>query len=147
MAAMQATFEDHPMGEMNTTPLIDVMLVLLIMFIMTIPIATNSLEVELPTGAVGAPNPISNSVKITPDGRILWNNAVVTQPQLAGMLHQTRQMPVEPELQFEPDGQASYALAVEVTNVISKSGVTNFGFVGNDRYAKFGQANSASPAR
>jgi biopolymer transport protein ExbD len=148
MAAMQARFEDRPMGEMNTTPLIDVMLVLLIMFIMTIPMATNALQVELPTGKpVGAINPIRNSVQITSDDRILWNGARVSQPQLAGLLHRTRQLPVEPELQFEPDGQASYALAAEVTNVISRSGVTNFGFVGNEQYSQFARAEGSAAPR
>lgn len=129
------------MAEMNTTPLIDVMLVLLIMFIITIPVATNSTDVNLGNGEAVtiAPNPIRNSVVVTRDDRILWNGQPVSTGQLASLLQATRKMPVEPELQLDPQPQASYDLAAKVTNIISVSGVTRFGFVGNERYAEFGK--------
>lgn len=139
MAVTQGAFDDRPMAEMNTTPLIDVMLVLLIMFIITIPIATHSLPIDVATnGGDGELNPIRNRIQIASDGRILWNDQSVNKAQLASLLQATRRLPVEPELQFEPDGQARYALAAEVTQIIHLSGVTKFGFVGNERYGEFG---------
>lgn len=147
MANIQTAIDSRPMGEMNTTPLIDVMLVLLIMFIMTIPMATQSLEVEV-GGERGdlVPNSIRNVVSIAPDDAIAWNGAGVTRPQLKSLLRQTRAMPVEPELQFRPDGSASYAVAAEVTNIIKRSGVTRFGFVDNEKYVQFGRAETSAAA-
>lgn len=140
MATMHGALGDRPMAEMNTTPLIDVMLVLLIMFIMTIPIATHSLPTDLGiSSGPFEPDRARNRIEITSDGRILWNANNVSKAQLAGLLQQTRRMPVEPELQFKPDGQARYALAAEVTQIIHLSGVTKFGFIGNERYAEFGR--------
>lgn len=144
MAFVQGTFAEQPMAEMNTTPLIDVMLVLLIMFIMTIPIATHSLPIDLGTSRGDGPDPVLNRIQITPEGRILWNGGEVTKAGLTALLAQTRRMPIEPELQFEPDGQARYALAAEVTQIIHVSGVTKFGFVGNERYSDFPRRQGAS---
>lgn len=105
MVVTQGTFDDRPMAEMNTTPLIDVMLVLLIMFIMTIPIATHSLSIDVGANrGDGELNPIRNRIQIASDGRILWNDQSVSKAQLASLLQATRRLPVEPELQFEPDG-------------------------------------------
>jgi len=132
------------LSELNTTPLIDVMLVLLIMFIMTIPIATNSLDVDVGAGKGVKADPVRNLVDITPDNRILWNGAGISKAELLGVLHHTRELPVEPELQFRPDGQANYALALEVTNIIKGSGVTKFGFVGNEQFAQFDRAAGSS---
>ncbi|QYU70219.1 biopolymer transporter ExbD [Leptolyngbya sp. 15MV] len=128
-----------PMAEMNTTPLIDVMLVLLIMFIITIPVATHAVQVDLPRDCPGCPAPdrISNKVAIDAGDRVLWNGTPVAQHQLAALLQQTRDLPVEPELQFEPDANASYAISAQTLNTIEQSGVTKFGFVGNERYRSF----------
>ena len=132
--------DEAPIAAINTTPLIDVMLVLLIMFIITIPVATDSIDIDLPrpeyTGPA-APNPVRNKVVLTPDGAILWNGSAVTRQELSGLLGQTLRMPVEPELQFEPNANASYDLAAGVLGIIKKSGVTRFGFVGNERFATF----------
>jgi biopolymer transport protein ExbD len=145
MAAMQGSFDDRPIAEMNTTPLIDVMLVLLIMFIMTIPIATHSLPIDVGTTRGDSElNPIRNRIQIASDGRNLWNDKSVSKAQLASLLQATRRLPVEPELQFEPDGQARYALAAEVTQIIHLSGITKFGFVGNERYGDFGRKSPSA---
>ncbi|HEX7930665.1 MAG TPA: biopolymer transporter ExbD [Sphingomicrobium sp.] len=141
MAMAIASTDRQPMAEMNTTPLIDVMLVLLIMFIITIPVATNSIEVDVGgnTSSVHVET-VRNKVAVTSDDRVLWNGQAVDIGQLAALLKQTRALPIEPELQFEPQAQASYALAARITQVIKASGVTKFGFVGNDRYETFGKA-------
>lgn len=139
---MSNKVESGPMAEMNTTPLIDVMLVLLIMFIITIPLATHAVEVDLPRDCSGCPTPdqISNKVVIDGADRVLWNGTPVTQRQLAALLQQTRDLPTEPELQFEPAATASYAASARTLNTIERSGVTRFGFVGNERYRQFARA-------
>ena len=143
MAMSGGKDDGSPMMEMNTTPLIDVMLVLLIMFIITIPVATHSVDIDLPTPSdAPAPlvDPIKNKIVLTPAGEILWNGTAINQGQLVSNLQQSLKMAVEPELQFEPESQASYDLSAKVLNIIKASGVTKFGFVGNEKYRAFGKA-------
>lgn len=140
--AMTSTVNDRlPMADMNTTPLIDVMLVLLIMFIITIPVATNSIEMNVggEERAAIVPDPVRNRLVVTAQDTVLWNNTPVTLGQLAGLLRQTQAMPVEPELQFEPQAQASYDLAARVTQLVNAAGVSRFGIVGNEHFAQFGK--------
>ncbi|TCJ41230.1 biopolymer transporter ExbD [Parafrankia sp. BMG5.11] len=144
MAMSGGSDDGSPMMEMNTTPLIDVMLVLLIMFIITIPVATHSVDIDLP---VPSPqdnpppvDPIKNKIVLTPDNQILWNATPVSDSELVANLNTSRSMAVEPELQFEPTDQASYDLSIRVLNIIKASGVTKFGFVGNEKYRQFGKA-------
>lgn len=134
--------DGEPMMDMNMTPLIDVLLVLLIMFIITIPVATHSVDIDLPQPTNEPPpliDPIKNKLVLTPQDQILWNGTAISEGQLVSTLQQTTQMAVEPELQFEPEALASYALSARVLQSIKASGVTKFGFVGNDKYRDFGK--------
>jgi biopolymer transport protein ExbD len=139
--------DGSPMMEINTTPLIDVMLVLLIMFIITIPIATHSVDIDLPppTPPDNPPpiNPIKNKVTITQEGTVLWNASPVSGGELRSLLGQTLNMNPEPELQFQPDPEASYDLSAKVLDIIKVSKVTKFGFVGNELYSEFNKAPGA----
>ena len=141
--AMSGGHDDgQPMMEMNTTPLIDVMLVLLIMLIFTLPVATHSIDIDLPQASnVPTENidPIKNKIVLTPQDQILWNGTPITDNQLVANLQQTLTFAVEPELQYEPESEASYDLAAKVLNIIKASGVTKFGFVGNEKYREFGK--------
>ena len=142
MAMSGGKDDGAPMMEMNTTPLIDVMLVLLIMFIITIPVATHSIDIDLPvaTPPTDTPppvDPIKNKVVITPDNKILWNGSEIDGQMLLGNLKESLTYPVEPELQFQPDSQAGYELSAKVLNIIKGSQVTKFGFVGNEQYSEF----------
>lgn len=135
--------DGEPMMDMNMTPLIDVLLVLLIMFIITIPVATHSVDIDLPQGDPPPSeldiDPVKNKLVLTQDGQILWNGTPLTQEQLVTTLQETTLMNPEPELQFEPEALASYDLAAKVLQIIKASGVTKFGFVGNEKYRVFGK--------
>jgi biopolymer transport protein ExbD len=144
MAMSGGKDDGSPMMEMNTTPLIDVMLVLLIMFIITIPVATHAVSIDLPQATPPTDqqiiDPIKNKLVLTQGNEILWNGAPTTQGQLVSLLAQTRTIDPEPELQFQPEEYASYELADQVLKIIKESGVTKFGFVGNEMFANFGKA-------
>ena len=133
--------DGEPMMDMNMTPLIDVLLVLLIMFIITIPGATHSVDIDLPQGNPPPENivlnPVKNKLILTQADQILWNGTVIDSGQLVTLLSDTTRMAVEPELQFEPEPLASYDITAKVLQIIKQSGVTKFGFVGNERYRTF----------
>jgi len=135
--------DGEPMIDMNMTPLIDVLLVLLIMFIITIPVATHSVDIDLPSGETPPSDvqvdPVKNKLVLTAANQILWNGDSITQGQLRTLLAESTQMAVEPELQFEPEALASYDLSAKVLQTIKASGVTKFGFVGNEKYRVFGK--------
>ena len=148
MAMSGGKDDGSPMLDMNMTPLIDVLLVLLIMFIITIPVATHSVDIDLPQPNPNPPpedmiDPIKNKIVLTQTGEILWNGSGIDQSELVRNLQLTRDIVPEPELQFEPEAQASYDLSARVLNVIKTSGVTKFGFVGNEQYRVFGTAEGA----
>lgn len=130
---------DRPLSEINTTPLIDVMLVLLIMFVITIPVATHSVEIDLPRDCADCPaaDAVKNRIVIDAGDRLLWNGTPVSEAQLGALLAETRRMPIEPELQFEPAPQASYDASARTLRAIDAAGLTRFGFVGNEKYRAF----------
>ena len=148
MAMSGGKDDGSPMMEMNTTPLIDVLLVLLIMFIMSIPVATHAVNIDLPAPDPNPPpedqiDPVVNKIVLTPQNQILWNADPIDQGELVRNLQLTRNtsaFAVEPELQFEPEANASYELSAKVLNIIKASGVTKFGFVGNEKYRAFGSS-------
>ena len=144
MAMSGGKDDGAPMMEMNTTPLIDVMLCLLIMFIMSIPVATHSIDIDLPvaTPPTDTPppvDPVKNKVVLTTDNKILWNGNQVGGTMLMQLLKQSLTYAVEPELQFQPEPNASYELSAQVLQVIKASHVTKFGFVGNEQFSEFGK--------
>ena len=143
MAMSGGSDDGAPMMDMNMTPLIDVLLVLLIMFIITIPVATHAVNIDLPqpnpNDAQQEIDPVKNKIVLTQDGQILWNGDNISQPELVRNLQLTRDMQPEPELQFEPEPLASYDLSAKTLNIIKASGVTKFGFVGNEQYRTFGK--------
>jgi biopolymer transport protein ExbD len=131
--------ENEPMMDMNTTPLIDVMLVLLIMFIITIPVQTHAVKIDLPVpsdNAASNVDPVKNKVMIDSAGTISWNGTPIDLAQLSVFLEQTKQLPVEPELQIQPDPYARYLIVDNVLAVVKRSGVGKLGFVGNEQYAR-----------
>ena len=145
MAMSGGRDDGEPMMDLNTTPLIDVLLVLLIMFIITIPVATHSVDIDLPVPNPNPPpadliKPTVNKVVLTRDGQILWNGVPQSGSQLVTDLQATLTMTPEPELQFQPEPDASYSISAQVLNIIKASKVTKFGFVGNEQYSEFQKA-------
>ena len=136
MAISGGQEDGEPMMEMNTTPLIDVMLVLLIMFIITLPIPTHKVGVDLPQG--NPPNNIveadKNKITIDPTGVVSWNGTPVDDTTLRQFLDQTKEINPEPELHFQPDPKARYEVVDRVLAVIKRSGVSKLGFIGNEQY-------------
>ena len=130
--------EPRPFMEMNTTPLIDVMLVLLIMFIITIPIQTHAVKLDLPT-CTNCPMPraTSNEVAISKSGAILWNGQDVGEKGLRYELALTRRMQPTPELHLRPDAEARYEIVDRVLADIKRAEIERFGFVGNEAYARW----------
>lgn len=136
--ALRGLREVPPLSEMNTTPLIDVMLVLLIMFIITVPVQTHEVEMALPNGKrdVVEVNPIKNELGLSANGRLSWNGAAIDDRQLAGALAQVVSFEKQPEVHFRPDSAARYDRVDQVLAIAAKSGATAFGFVGNEQYEK-----------
>jgi biopolymer transport protein ExbD len=129
---------DEPMMDINTTPLIDVMLVLLIMLIVTIPPQTHAVKLDLPVNQnQNQPppiNPVKNVVSINAQDQVLWNGAPVTLQQLRQYLDTTQQMNPIPELHLQPDATARYEMVDEVLAVTKRAHVQKMGFVGNEYY-------------
>ena len=127
----------EPMMEINTTPLIDVMLVLLIMIIMTIPIQSHAVKLDLPQNSNSTPppiDPVKNKVVVTQGGAVLWNGAPVNLTQLRQFLDVTQQMDPIPELHLQPEPDARYELVDQVLAVTKQAKVSKMGFVGNEAY-------------
>src|SRR6476646_268782 len=127
----------EPMMDINTTPLIDVMLVLLIMSIITLPIQTHAGNLDLPQNTNQPPPPIQplkNTVGVTAANTITWNGNPVTMDQLRTYLEVTQQMIPIPELHLQPDATARYELVDEVLAVTKRAHVQKMGFVGNEYY-------------
>ena len=136
--AMQTRIAEHqPILELNTTPLIDVMLVLLIMFIITIPIQSHAVKVDLPAACTDCPKPnsLKNEIEITRVGSLLWNEQPISREGLKYELNVTQRMQPTPELHLRPDPASRYAVVDDVLAMIKREQVKKFGFVGNEQYA------------
>ena len=130
--------EGEPMMDMNVVPLIDVLLVLLIMFIITIPVQTHAVKLDLP---VNQPNqapppvdPVKNLLSVTADGTVTWNGSPVNLVQLRQYLDVSQQMNPVPELHMQPEPEAPYGVVDEVLAVTKRARVEKMGFVGNEAY-------------
>lgn len=128
------------MVDINTTPLIDVMLVLLIMFIITIPIQTHAVKLDLPSNQT-PPNvqqqidPVINRIGIDFLNSIYWNDQEVDLATLRTYLDAAAKMDPQPEIHLKPEALARYEVVNRVMAQAQLSGVTKIGFVGNEAYA------------
>ena len=129
----------EPMIDINTTPLIDVMLVLLIMLIITIPVQLHSVNLNMPTG-----NPPANAVKpevlridIDATGTVLWNGEAVTQrAELERRMVEQAGHPVQPEVHLRPDRRANYEIVAGVLASAQRSGLSKIGILGSEQFVQ-----------
>jgi biopolymer transport protein ExbD len=131
--------EPDVMVEMNTTPLIDVMLVLLIMLIITIPIQLHSVNLNMPSGNPPPPTapPVVVTIDIDFDGTVLWNGEIVPdRSALEARLANTAAMPDQPEVHLRPNKLVEYKAVAMVMASAQRLGVTKLGMVGNEQFVK-----------
>ena len=125
-----------PIAQINTTPLVDVMLVLLIMFIMIIPVMSHKVPLDLPTSdplPQQAPPP-SHRLDILAGGGLLWDGAAIAPAALSGRLAAFAADPADPELHLNAEGEARYEQVDQILAQIRRAGVTRLGFVDNGRF-------------
>ncbi len=138
MAMSGGKDDGAPMMDMNMTPLIDVLLVLLIMFIITIPVQTHAVKIDLPVNSNATKPPVEpqkNKIIIYSNDTMTWNGQPIDESQLDTYLQATLQIQPEPELHFQPAPDARYEKIDKVLAIIKRSGVSKLGFVGNEFYA------------
>ncbi|GGF08094.1 biopolymer transporter ExbD [Aliidongia dinghuensis] len=128
--------EPEVMVDMNTTPLIDVMLVLLIMLIITIPIQTHATKLDLPAGNPPPPPtpPEVVTVDVDFDGTILWNDQVVDRQGLDARIVTAAAQPVQPELHLRPNKLVTYKYVAAVMADAQRLGLTKLSLVGNEQF-------------
>ena len=123
----------QPMSTMNTTPLIDVLLVLLIMFILTIPVQPHKVAVDLPGRGTALAPPELHRLHIARDGALSWDGKALVDAELGARLAALAARP-NASLQLEADAEARYLRFDQVLADIKRAGITRLGFVGNDRF-------------
>jgi len=131
--------DDEPMMDINTTPLIDVMLVLIIMLIITIPVQLHSVNMNMPTGNPPPPlkDPVVVTIDIDFDGTVLWNGAALAdRAALEAKLQATAAEPDQPEVHLRPNRLVEYSSVAMVMASAQRLGVTKLGMVGNEQYVK-----------
>ena len=131
--------EPDVMVDMNTTPLIDVMLVLLIMLIITIPVQLHSVNLNMPAGNPPPPTkePLVVTIDIDFDGTILWNGETLADRNvLQAKLREAAAVPDQPEVHVRPNKLVEYKYVAEVLAESQRLGVTKLGMVGNEQFVK-----------
>ena len=128
--------EDEPMMDINMTPLIDVMLVLLIMFIITIPVMTHAVKLDMPraSNAPSQAQPIVINLEIDFDGTVLWNGTPVDIESLEGYFRREAANDPQPELHIRPSKRAKYDVVARVLASAQRNGMRKIGFVGNEQF-------------
>jgi biopolymer transport protein ExbD len=130
-----ANDDSGPIADMNTTPLVDVMLVLLILFIITLPVMTNSTNLHIGKGPVITTPREAISLVIDFDGTILWNGTVVQDlAQLERYFRIEAGKASQPELHVLPDRRARYDTVAQVLAIAQRSGMQRIGFAGQERF-------------
>ena len=127
----KAAANTAPMAEINMVPLIDVMLVLLVIFIVTTPLLTHAVKVDLPA-ASSQPNqtkPDNISLSINANGTLYWNTETVERKDLDAKLAAAAKQTPQPELHLHADRTTQYQVVAEVMSAAARAGVSKIGFV------------------
>jgi biopolymer transport protein ExbD len=123
--------QQGPMAEINVTPMVDVMLVLLVIFIITAPLFTHAIKLDLPS-AQSAPSPEKAetiAISINADGHVFWDKAEINEIDLNTRLALAAQKKPQPELQLRADKATRYEVIAQVMAAAQTNGVTKMGFV------------------
>ncbi len=126
-------------GELNMTPLIDVLLVLLVMILLTMPLTKHSLEVPLPSGDAPFAVTQQNTVSISATDGLFWNGRAMGDDALLNQLAATSELGEMATVRFEPHANASYDRSAKTIALIKDAGIERFAFVGNDQHRTFGR--------
>ena len=128
----------QPMSDINMTPLIDVMLVLLVIFMITAPLMSSSLKMDLPKTAATQPNDGSDALAlaVTADGRFHVGNDVVTQADLVQTLRAGGKRLPQPDVLVRADQNVPYGRVAELIGLVQDAGLTHIGFVTQPAVAK-----------
>ena len=130
-ASLDASDDNEPLAEINMVPLIDVMLVLLIIFMVTAPLLTHAVKVDLPQAA-SAPNitkPDNVQLAIDGDGRVFWNGEAVDAVQFAVRVKAASALKPQPELHIRADRTTPYEKVAQVMSEAARNGLVRIGFV------------------
>jgi biopolymer transport protein ExbD len=137
MSVGEGGAEADPMMDINMTPLIDVLLVLLVMFIITIPVMTHAVKLDMPR-PTDAPaeqvDPVVIQLEIDFDGTVLWNGTPVTVESLDTYFRREAANDPQPELHIRPNKRASYDVVARVLAAAQRNGLLKIGFVGNEQF-------------
>jgi biopolymer transport protein ExbD len=136
MAMSVSTGEGEVMVEMNTTPLIDVMLVLLTLLIITLPIQTHAVKLDMPTPNATPPTIIPESVDLGVDfdGTVTWNGTAVDRATMDSYFEDAATKNPQPEIHLNPNRLAKYDMVARVLADAQRLGATHIGFTGIDQY-------------
>jgi biopolymer transport protein ExbD len=135
---LQTLDEPEVMMDINTTPLIDVMLVLLIMLIITIPMQLHSINLDMPSGTPPPAIKKPTIVRIEIDARnvVRWNDKTLAdRAELDALLQQASQQQPQPEVHIKPQGKAKYEAVAGVLASAQRNGLTKLGIVGSEQFA------------
>ena len=127
------------MIDINTTPLIDVMLVLIIMLIITIPIQTHAVKLNMPVGNPPPPTvpPEVVTIEVDFDGTLIWNGQILqNRDELEARLRGAADMTVQPEVHLRPNKLAKYEYVAMVMASAQRLGVTKIGLIGNEQFIR-----------
>jgi biopolymer transport protein TolR len=135
---LERSKSSKPMSDINMTPLVDVMLVLVVIFIITAPLMTSAIKLDLPKTEAAKPIDAPKFVAIVVDkaGQIFLNDQVTSLTQLAESLSKTTQVSKDTEVQLRADEAVPYGKVVEVMGVAQKAGLNRIGFVAEPKSAK-----------
>ncbi len=128
---LERTPASQPMSDINMTPLIDVMLVLLVIFMITAPLMTSSLKMDLPKTAAAQPNDSAEAVTlaVTADGQIHVNQETLRRDELVQMLRSTAKRTPQPDILLRADEHVPYGRVAELIGLVQDAGLTRIGFV------------------
>ncbi|MFM0037166.1 biopolymer transporter ExbD [Paraburkholderia strydomiana] len=123
--------DDGLMNEINMTPLVDVMLVLLIVFMVTIPVIRHAVKIDLPHASSQKEDtkPAQVTVAIDADGNVLWNDQKVDEATLSAKIAEAAQASPQPELHLDADRKVPYEKVAQVMSAAQSGGLTKIGFV------------------